>query len=49
MPSTMSVSALTFAGELIADFVPSALSTWPPAAKASSRKSQVSPSYGAPW
>ena len=36
-PSTMNCSALRFSGELMADFLPSALSTWPPAAKASSR------------
>ncbi len=49
MPSTMSCSAFTFAGELNADFLPDESSTWPPAAKPSSRKSQVRPSYGAPW
>src|SRR5829696_8236722 len=44
MPSTMNWSALTFSGELISDFEPSSLSTLPPAAKASSRKSTVRPS-----
>src|SRR3954451_10496662 len=48
MPSIMNCSALTFWGELMSDFVPSSERTLPPAANATSRKSQVRPSYGAP-
>jgi hypothetical protein len=44
MPSTISLSALTFSGESISDLVPSSESTLPPAARASSRKATVSPS-----
>src|SRR3954462_900148 len=49
MPSTMSCSALTACGELIADLVPSELSTCPPAGTSRSGESHVGPSYAAPW
>ena len=44
MPSTMNWSAFSFSAELNSAFVPSSESTVPPAANASSRKSQVRPS-----
>src|SRR3954470_12360731 len=48
-PLTMKLSTLRVIGESTAGDLPSGDRTCPPAEYSSSRKSQVSPSYAAPW